>query len=64
VSRPTLWTPVGLAALGAAVLLLAARELVRAGLPGRRSLMRPLGLAACPAVLLLLIAVIERFRVI
>jgi hypothetical protein len=64
VSGSTIWTPVGLAALALAVLLLAARELIRAALPGRRSLMRPLALAACPAVLLLLIAVIERFKVI
>ncbi len=64
VSGSTIWTPVGLAALAVAVLLLAARELIRAALPGRRSLMRPLALAACPAVLLLLIAVIERFKVI
>jgi hypothetical protein len=64
VSGSTIWTPVGLAALALAVLLLAARELIRAALPGRRALMRPLALAACPAVLLLLIAVIERFKVI
>jgi hypothetical protein len=64
VTGSTVWTPVGLAALGAAVLLLAAREFLREVRPGRRSLMRQMGLAACPAVLLLVIAVIERFRVI
>ena len=63
-SRSTLWTPVGLAALAAAVLLLFTREIVREALPGRRAPMRLLGVAACPAVLLLLIAVIERFKVI
>jgi hypothetical protein len=63
-SGSTAWTPVGLAALVVAVLLLTARELIRAAMPDRRSLMRVLALAAYPAVLLLLVAVIERFRVI
>lgn len=60
----TAWTPAGLAALGLAVLLLGALEVVRQVRPDRRRLMRLLALASCPAVLLLLIAVIERFRVI
>ena len=64
VQPSTIWTPIGLLALAAALLLLTARELIRVAVPGRRSLMRPLALASCPAILLLLIAVIERFRVI
>jgi len=59
----TIWSPIGVAALIAALLLLTAREFIRECVPARRWLLPPLAIAALPALALLLFAVAERFVV-
>ncbi len=58
------WSPIGVAALVAALLLLTAREFIRECVPARRWLLTPLAIASLPVLTLLLVAVAERFVVI
>jgi hypothetical protein len=60
-TKSTIWSPVGIAALIAALLLLAAREFIRECVPSRRRMLGPLAIAALPVLALLLYAVAERF---
>lgn len=62
-SGSTIWSPIGLGALVAALLLLATREFIRECVPARRWLLAPLAIASLPAIALLLCAVAERFVV-
>jgi hypothetical protein len=59
----TIWSPIGVGALIAALLLLTAREFIRECVPAKRWLLPPLAIAALPALALLLFAVAERFVV-
>ena len=62
--RATIWTPVGLAVLGLLLLVLLAREFVRAaGRPAAVRFIRPLTLVSLPLLVLLLAIVAERFVV-
>jgi hypothetical protein len=62
-SRSTIWSPIGLAALIAAMVLLGAREFIRLCVPSRGWLLEPLAIASLPVLALLLYAVAERFAV-
>ena len=59
----TVWSPIGIAALAAVLLLLLSREFIRECVPSRRWLLRPLAIASLPCLALLLYAVAERFLV-
>jgi hypothetical protein len=62
-TRTTIWSPIGLGALVAVLLLLGAREFIRECVPSRRWLLEPLAIASVPVLALLLYAVAERFVV-
>jgi hypothetical protein len=62
-SRSTIWSPIGIAALIAALLLLGSREFIRVCVPSRGRLLTPLALLSLPVLALLLCAVAERFVV-
>ena len=62
--RATIWTPVGFAVLGLLLLVLLAREFVRAAVrPATVRFIRPLTLVSLPLLVLLLVIVAERFVV-
>ncbi len=60
-TKSTIWSPIGIGALIAALLLLSAREFIRECLPSRRWMLGPLAIAALPVLALFLYAVAERF---
>jgi hypothetical protein len=62
-SRSTIWSPIGIGALIAALLLLGSREFIRVCVPSRDRLLTPLALLSLPVLALLLCAVAERFVV-
>ena len=62
-SRPTAWTPIGLAGLGLLLLVLAAREYSRIWPPTSRWLTRSLALAPLPLLAFFVFVVIIRFVV-
>jgi hypothetical protein len=62
-SRSTIWSPIGIGALIAALLLLGSREFIRVCVPSRGRLLTPLALLSLPVLALLLCAVAERFVV-
>jgi len=61
VSDSTAWTPVGLAVLALALLVLAMRAFIAECAPARRQLLRPLTLVSLPLLVLLILVVAERF---
>ncbi len=61
--RSTIWSPIGIAAFAAGLLLLLSREFIRECVPARRWLLTPLAIASLPVLALLLCAVAERFLV-
>ena len=60
-TKYTIWGPVGLGLMIAALLLLTAREFIRECVPSRRWMLRPLAIAALPVLALFIFAVAERF---
>lgn len=60
-TKYTIWSPVGLGLMLAALLLLTTREFIRECVPSRRWLLEPLAIAALPVLALFIFAVAERF---
>jgi hypothetical protein len=60
-TKYTIWSPVGIGLLIAALLLLTVREFIRECVPSRRWMLEPLGIAALPVLALFIYAVAERF---
>ena len=60
-TKYTIWGPVGLWLMIAALLLLGAREFIRECVPSRRWMLKPMAIAALPVLVLFVFAVAERF---
>ncbi len=60
-TKSTIWSPIGIGLLIAALLLLTAREFIRECVPSRRWMLEPLAIATLPVLALFIFAIAERF---